>query len=110
VTTPQRRNHFRITYEKDKGPRLLYSGHNFSVVDVSEGGIRFLAGALQGFKKDDEVVGTLTFEDKESFIVRGTIVRVDKNAISVQLDKATIPQRKIMAEQRRLIKKYEKFK
>lgn len=110
MSTPQRRSHFRITYEKEHAPKLAYSGCQFPVLDVSEEGIRFRAEGVKGMKIDDDVIGTLTFEDGEVFIVRGPIVRIQKSDISVKLKKAAIPLRKIMSEQRRLIQKFEKYK
>ena len=109
MSAPQRRSHYRIQYDKERAPKLAFSGHHFPVIDVSEEGIRFLAEGVKGFKEGDDVVGTLTFEDNESFIIRGPVIRVQKEHISIKLSRAAIPLRKIMAEQRRLLQKFEKY-
>jgi hypothetical protein len=106
----ERRSHYRIVYPEDARPTLAFSGKQFQVIDVSEAGFRFSLGTVTGLYEGDEVSGTLTFPDatKEAFIIRGSAARIVSGTVSVKLH-TPLPLRKIMAEQRRLIQKYDKF-
>src|SRR5688572_21133124 len=110
VSETQRRSHFRIVYSAEPRPTLLFSSHTFKVLDVSEAGFRISLGTVEGMGNGDEVSGTLTFPEpeSESFIVRGTVTRVESGEASIKL-KTPLPLRKIMSEQRRLFAKFEKF-
>mgnify|MGYP001575257581 CR=1 FL=1 len=105
MTQDQRRSYFRIIYTNEACPKLRLSASTFSILDVSEQGFRFSLGNVTGIKVGDMISGTITFEDNESFIVNGTAMRVTDQEVSVRLKKE-IPLRKIMSEQRRLLRKH----
>ena len=104
-----RREYFRISYPKGAGPKLISGGVTYPVMNLSEQGLLL---ALPSRKTEIYTVGNLfsgsiTFHDKESFLIIGTITRVGEDGIAINLRKS-IPLRIIMAEQRRLIQYFPK--
>ncbi|MBM4315993.1 MAG: hypothetical protein FJ116_00765 [Deltaproteobacteria bacterium] len=102
-----RRQHFRVEYPSESAPKLLSSGEPLKVLDLSEQGLRFQPKSTVNFKSGNTFAGSLTFQSGESFLVFGTIQRVNANTVSIELKKP-IPLRIIMAEQRRLIQTFQK--
>ena len=105
---PNRRDHYRISYEADQRPLLrikapsleLTGEHEFDVLDISEQGIRFLND--QNVHFSDAVHGELVFIDGETVMIEGQIVRETGAQLSLKLS-TPIPFKSIIKEQRRII-------
>lgn len=102
-----RRKYFRITYPIDAGPKLVYRGVPLTVVNLSEQGLRFQIHNLLKFKEGQSFSGSLSFASGETFLVFGSVRRVDLEGIGIELTNP-IPLKMIMAEQRRLIQNFPK--
>ncbi len=98
----QRRNRYRIQYERDQCPTLRLHKIEFDVIDLSEEGLRFSLEGYSGVTVGQSIGGSLTFKDGNHSLVYGTVTRIDQNTVSVTLTQP-IPYPKIMDEQRRLI-------
>ena len=99
----QKRKFFRLTYELGRGPELVVDGRRYSVLDLSEEGLRFRLPPTARLAKGDHVGGTLEFADGNSCHVRGTVLRTQISDCIVQLSKG-VPLSIMMDEQRRLIR------
>lgn len=80
----ERRQYFRyqLLYSP-KEAKLTIDDQDYSVLDVSHEGIRFVFDNDISFGK--EVQGTLTFSDGESRDVKGTVVWMQDNEIGLKL-------------------------
>jgi hypothetical protein len=105
---PNRRDHYRISYEAGQRPILrieapsleLTGEHEFDVLDISEQGIRFLNDRNVHFR--DTVQGALVFIDNDTVMIEGQIVRETGAQLSLKLS-SPIPFKSIIKEQRRII-------
>lgn len=115
---PNRRDHYRIVYQRSQRPLLrieapslaLTGEHEFQVLDISEQGLCFLND--QNVHFSETVQGELIFDDGERVAIEGTIVREASAQISLKLSEA-IPFKSVVKEQRRIISDehdQEKFK
>lgn len=82
---------------------LIANGHKWTVTEMSEGGLRFLANPQP--TPGLEIDGTLEFADGRRVPVSGRIGRSDSNEVVV-IDLFGIGTNEIFTEQRRLIHKY----
>lgn len=75
----ERRKHVRVSYPEDGGPRLTAAGRDYRVADISERGIKFIAGRPDEFPSGlREVRGTLSFPGGENREIRGAIIRQER--------------------------------
>ncbi len=81
-------------------------GNEFSVVDVSEGGLRFQGPARMYPEPGACVVGTIEFSDGEQVEVAGTILRSTSNGSCILEFTKGLAAARIMDEQRRVIRNY----
>lgn len=82
---------------------LLVNGQKWTVTEISEGGLRFLANPQP--TPGTEIDGTLEFFDGHRVPVSGRIGRSDTNEVVV-IDLFGIGTNDVFSEQRRLIHKY----
>lgn len=101
----QRRRHFRIVYPLTDCPIVTLWGKDYRVLNISEGGIKFRAKYTRDFIEDELLELTIKFHDDESFELRGTIIRRDRDGVAVRL-KDPLPLAKIRSEELRLIRTY----
>lgn len=102
-----KRQHYRIIY-KEKFPLLDSPLGKFTVVDISERGIRFLVGKdLQNFGIGKTIEGKIILPEKRGEVkIKGRIHRILMSEVVLILDeKSQIPLPVIMGEQRALIQK-----
>ncbi len=102
-----KRQHYRIIYN-GKYPVLDSILGKFSVLDISERGVRFIIKGDQNlFEIGKLVEGKISLpEGRGEVKIKGRVLRILLNEIVLTLDeKAPIPLKFIMDEQRALIKK-----
>lgn len=104
-----RRSYYRIYYPEGYCPHFRMNKVNFKVFDLSEWGMRFRTSPETKIHFTDAIIGTLNFENGESFLLRGTISRLTDHDVTITL-KTPVPLRKIVAEQRELITRYPQLK
>lgn len=81
-------------------PELIVDHRSCKVMDISEGGIRFvLPNAHQ--MKDKTITALLRFPDGASFEITGSVVRRNYTQVALKLEKG-IPYCRIMSEMLRL--------
>ncbi len=104
-----RRRFFRLEYPIAAGPKLVSSGVQLEVLDISEQGLRlkFKTESELTFSVGSPFAGSLTFPDGESLLVFGIVQRINEEQVSVQL-RRPIPLQIIMAEQRRIIRNFKR--
>ena len=101
-----RRDYYRITYPKGDEPVLVIAGLHYPVVDLAEAGFKFqITGSLPIFK-GGALKGSIIFHDDQVVEVAGKMIRKGLRYAVVQLEHG-IPLRKIMEEQRFLLKKHK---
>jgi len=98
---PHDRSHYRIEYPRRERPTLLLGGIEFTVVDCSEAGIRFLNPGV-AFQRDDPVGGIVHFRDRIEVPVSGRVIRVQGGYVALCLDGSGVPFPVILSEQRYL--------
>lgn len=101
----ERRVYYRIGHPYADIPKLMVWGDEYQVIDVSEEGVNFRCDEYSGVKPGQTISATITFHDNESFDLEGKIMRIQDNEIAIKLSKG-IPYKKIVKEQRYLIRKY----
>lgn len=105
--TQNKRQHYRIIY-RDKFPLLDCPLGKFTIVDLSERGIRFLVGKdLPNFGIGKTLEGKIILPEKRGEVkIKGRIHRILMSEVVLMLDeKSQIPLPVIMGEQRALIQK-----
>ncbi len=100
-----KRQHYRVFFPEAESPHLVVDGKTYRVLDVSEYGVRFVTRTAGNLSAGMVIHGALTFNDRETFVIHGTVRRIAGNEIALQL-RQPIPYRKIISEQRRLLQKY----
>jgi hypothetical protein len=103
-----KREYYRIIYPLSCRPKIIILGLEYEVVDVSEHGIRFHVEKTLNLKTGLEINAEIIFHDGEAVTVVGKILRIVKNKVILNLSKG-IPLKKIVNEQRYLIKNYPHF-
>ena len=101
----QRREHFRVFYPVSERPKIRILGEDYDVAEAAERGIKFCARKGAENKFEEIVYATITFHDGEFYDFEGKVKRLEKDEIVLQLSKG-IPYKRIVKEQRYLIKKY----
>lgn len=84
---------------------MLLGAKQYTVLDLSEGGAAILERQTSDRRFDGEFTGTLEFPDGERVDVQGVFLRSSGNHLAVRFN-APIGMSRMMAEQRRLLKKY----
>lgn len=102
----QRRRHFRLRYPIPIRPPIEIDGNVFSVVDVSEGGLR-LHGVSSAYPEEGkQVTGEIEFQDGAKVEIIGHVLRTtDQGDCVLELERG-VPQSRMMDEQRRMIQKH----
>jgi hypothetical protein len=101
---PEKRQFFRIKYPPDEQPTLHIHETDFKVIDISEGGVRFLCDIQGGFEVNQVVEAMITFHDGESEPLFGRVSRILGEEVAIQTSHG-ITFNRAMKEQRHLIQK-----
>lgn len=105
----QKREHFRLVYPPSDRPKIVIGGEKYSILDLSEEGIKFGHPASVCLGIGNVVRGEITFANGEKETVVGKILRIIESNPShtvIQLTQG-LPLKRMMDEQRALIKKYK---
>lgn len=100
------RRYFRIVYPDVERPTFAVEGQSFPLVDLSECGMRISDPGKAAPIENAEVLGVIRFSNQETLKVRGRVVRKTEGYAAFELTRG-VPYGTIMAEQRRLIRKYK---
>lgn len=105
----QKREYFRLIYPVNDRPTIEIEGEKYSVMDLSEEGVRFGHAPTVCLGIGSVVRGTIEFRDGSKEQVVGKIIRIveEKPAFTVMQLTAGLPMKRMMDEQRALIRKYK---
>lgn len=104
----QQRDHFRLEYPLSDRPKFQIDKHVFTVMDVSERGIKFAISTAYRPKPKTPLKGIITFADGKKVEIAGEVLRLAPDfAFCVAILTKGVPLAKMMEEQRHLIKKYK---
>ncbi len=101
----QKREYFRVEFPHSYRPNLTMSAETYEIEDVSEYGVKFKVETITHFTLDEMVIVSVVFPDGEEYELSGQVVRIDDDAVSLQL-LTPIPLSKIRAEHLHLIQHY----
>ena len=107
-TLTSRREYFRLPYPITSGAVLTVEGANYKVEEISEKGLRFVAGDGK-FEVDARIEGMLILTMGTQCQVAGTVLRIENNAWVVKLERGPSSQ-DVMREQRHLAKRFPNWK
>ncbi len=107
-TLTSRREYFRLPYPITSGAVLTVEGANYKVEEISEKGLRFVAGAGK-FEVDARIEGMLVLTMGTQCPIAGTVLRIENNAWVVKLERGPSSQ-DVMREQRHLAKRFPNWK
>ncbi len=100
------RRHYRIPYPIGARPMGKLGKAEFWVLDLSEEGCKIEFTAPVTLMKGQIIKSDVTFHDGAIFPIQGKVLRQETETHVVMLLTEGIPLKKIMAEQRYLIKNY----
>jgi hypothetical protein len=107
-TLSSRREYFRLPYPVTSGATLVVNGTNYTVGEISEGGLR-LNCTGEKFPVAESVQGTLTLTAGMRCMVTGTVLRVEDRCVVVKLSRGPSGY-DVMREQRHLSKNFPDWK
>jgi hypothetical protein len=99
-----RRGFYRLRYPEAERPRVEADGLVAAVTELSEGGMRVVAGDFR-VAVGCRVAGEVCFADGEAAWVDGTVLRHDAGEAILQLT-VGVPLARMVAEQKRLLRLY----
>jgi PilZ domain len=107
-TLTSRREFFRLPYPVTSGAVLTIDGTNYTVGEISEGGLRLLCSGGK-FPLAERLEGTLTLTAGMRCMVTGTVLRVEDRCVIVRLSRGPTGY-DVMREQRHLSKSFPDWK
>jgi hypothetical protein len=100
----ENRQFFRIKYPVKFRPEIIVDGRTYTVVDVSEFGLKLdYTGATRLPKDGADFVATVGFRTGTRVTVKGSIVRTENPFVMIRLEKG-IPREALKAEADLLLK------
>ncbi|HEV8442170.1 MAG TPA: PilZ domain-containing protein [Steroidobacteraceae bacterium] len=103
-----RREYFRLPYPVTTGATLAMDGTNYTVGEISEGGLRLLCNGAK-FPLEQCVQGTLMLTAGMRCSVTGTVLRVEDKCVIVKLSRGPTGY-DVLREQRHLTKNFPDWK
>ncbi len=87
TTTGEKRRHVRIAYPPAESPKVIISGRECFLADISVKAIKFHQRPYDRLhlSRGDFIRAQIIFHDGESLSVEGSILRIDKNDVVLQL-------------------------
>ena len=82
-----RREYFRLPYPVTVGARLSINGANYTVAEISEGGLRLNCSGEQ-FALAERIHGTLELTAGMRCTVTGAVLRVEEKCVILKLSRA----------------------
>jgi len=103
MSSDERREFYRIVYQRLDQPTFRVAEQSFRVRDCSERGVRFLVEEpAAAFTAGAAVQGVIRFRQGDTAAVEGVVVRANSEMVALRLEGAGIPFALILSEQRRL--------
>jgi hypothetical protein len=93
----QRRANFRLRFPPSHSPRIYIGGIAYSIVDISEKGVRF-NNPLRHRMPDDLFPAFIWLHEGEPIKVLARLIRIEPRAIALYFVQG-IPYKRIVAEQ-----------
>ena len=106
------RNYFRLEYPKDARPQIAIGKGKFPVINLSEKGVKFSFDARRtsfDLETEADFDATIIFQDSGHAKVIGKVLRIDSDAVVLELSEG-VPLQRIMTEQRILLNKFGNLK
>jgi|SRR5688572_12085038 hypothetical protein len=103
-----RREFFRLPYPVTTGATLAVDGTNYTVAEISEGGLRLMVSGAR-FPLDERVQGTLVLTAGMRCTVTGTVLRVEERCVVLKLSRG-LTSYDVFREQRHLSKNFPDWK
>ena len=103
-----RREFFRLPYPVTSGATLLVDGANYTVEEISEGGLRVHCNG-EAFPVEQRIQGTLLLTAGMRCTVTGTVLRIENQCMIVKLSRGPTGY-DVMREQRHLAKQFPDWK
>jgi hypothetical protein len=82
----QERQHFRLRYPLAAQPTLTVDGRRYGVTELSEGGLRLIAGPSGRLAPAWSVRGELMLATGATIEIQGSVLRIDDAHVIVKLD------------------------
>lgn len=98
-----KRSWFRLEYPQELMPSIVIGTLEFAIPEISERGFRIRCREFSEFGVGDEIKGTIYFTDGSSMTLTSAVFRRDQQDIVFRPLKS-IPFRRVIAEQRRVIR------
>lgn len=99
------RAYFRLEYPRELMPTIVIGTREFAVPEISEYGFRIRCQQFDQFKVGDLVKGIIHFSDGTSLAIISSVYRRDHKEFVLQ-PSDQIPYKRILDEQRRIIKQF----
>lgn len=80
------RSHYRLSYPHSVCPQLIMDHDQYDIENVSECGVKVIAGDDMEFMVDDSFLATIHFSDGKEFGLGGQVVRTEENYVCLHLD------------------------
>jgi hypothetical protein len=103
---PVERSYYRIVFPLAERPLLILEGRQYTVVDCSEHGLRFLRTPALPLEVGTVLHGVIRFQRGAEAAVEGEVVRLQDAHAAVHLNITPIPMAMIFDEQRYLRSRY----
>ena len=107
-TLTSRREYFRLPYPITSGATLVVDGTNYKVRELSERGLRVVAGAGR-FPVDTPVEGTLILTMGVRCPISGSVLRVEDDSVVLKLERGP-STRDVIREQLYVAKAFPDWK
>jgi hypothetical protein len=100
------RQFYRLPYPPQVAPQFLAEGVEHRVVDLGEGGFRYVVSSGPVPLEGQPVKGTIRFAEEDPLDVEGFVVRYSNGEIAVHCKTRPIPLAIVLREQRRLRRQF----
>ena len=86
---PTQRQYFRVPYpDSEQPPFQAHSGQRYSVIDVSEKGLKIAAINDSELPISARLSGVIIFHDGKTLDAEGVVLRQDSDGLAIALDKS----------------------
>ena len=97
---------YRIPYPPPAAPHFVANGVRHRIVDIGEGGFRYVESSDPVPAQGAAVRGTIEFPEDDPLEVEGVVVRYRDGEIAVHCNNRPIPLALVLREQRRLRRRF----
>ena len=97
---------YRVPYPPPAAPQFVANGVRHRIVDIGEGGFRYVESSDPVPAQGETVTGTIEFPEDDPLEVQGVVVRYRDGEIAVHCNNRPIPLALVLREQRRLRRRF----